>query len=239
MKKLLFASLTFALFSVSCKKSDPAPTPGADSYMTTAAGTTWNYQTVDNIASTTTPYTLTSSNSDSTINGRQYHIYSYSDANGTSNEYYSISGSDYYQYTELSAQLPAFEFKYLVDNIAVGSSWTQPLTASQTQQGVTITLNATIKNTIVEKGASLTVNNKTYANVIKVKTEIQNPSITSSLPIPITIEPITQDINAYFAPKFGLVKRDFQLKVDINALGNVQNIVDNNTTTTLQSSSIQ
>jgi len=238
MKNLFLGCILMSIAAVSCKKSTPDASGGSSSYMTTTPGTTWNYETVDNAASTTTPYTLTSTSTDSTINARVYHVFTYADANGTSSEYYNVSGSDYYQYTELSAQLPPLELKYLVDNVAAGSSWTQPLAVSQTQSGVTLNFNATLKYTIEEKGGSVTVGGKTYSNVIKVMTEITNPSISSSLPVPITIEPITQSIHAYFAPKYGLVKRDFQLKVDINALGTIQNIVDNNTTTNLLSSNI-
>ena len=238
MKKVLFLAILGVVFASSCKKDDPiAPTAG-DKFMTTTSGSTWNYQSVDNMTSTTTPYTLTSTSNDSIINGRSYHVFNYTDANGTSSEYYSISGNDYYQYTELSAQLPPLELKYLVDNVPTGTSWTQPLALSQTQQGVTLNFNATLKYTVEEKGSSVTVNGNTYNNTIKVKTEITNPSISSSLPIPITIEPITQNIYAYFAPKLGLVKREFQLKVDINALGTVSNVIDNNTSTSLLSSNI-
>jgi hypothetical protein len=247
MKKVLYLALLAAFGLTSCKKSDANgdsggnnnPTPTPDKFMTTTPGSTWNYQTVDNMTATTNPYTLTSTSTDSIINGRNYHIYTYADVNGTSSEYYSISGNDYYQYSELSAELPPLELKYLVDNVPVGTTWSQPLALSQVQQGVTLNFNATLKYTVEEKGASITVGSNTYTNAIKVKTEITNPSISSSLPVPITIEPITQNIYAYFAPKKGLVKREFQLKVDISAFGSVQNIIDNNTSTTLISSNIQ
>lgn len=239
MKKVLFMAFLGSILASSCKKSDPV-TPGAtDKFMTTTAGSTWNYQTIDNMTATNTPYSLTSTSSDSSINGRSYHVYTYTDSTGSSSEYYSISGNDYFQYTELSAQLPPLELKYLVDNVPVGTSWTQPLALSQTQQGVTLNFNGTLKYTVEEKGGSVTVGSTTYANTIKVRTEITNPSISSSLPLPITVEPITQNIYAYFAPKQGLVKREFQLKVDINVLGSVQNIIDNNTSTSLISSNIQ
>ena len=241
MKKLTLGCLFMTILAVSCKKTTPAGNGGggSSSYMTTTAGTSWNYETVDNAASTTTPYSLTSTSSDTTVNARVYHIFTYTDANGSSSEYYNVSGSEYYQYTQLAAQLPPLELKYLVDNVATNTSWTQPLAVSQTQSGITINFNATLKYTIVEKGTSLTVGSKTYNDVIKVKTEITNPSVSSTPSLPITIEPITQDINAYFAPKYGLIKRNFQLKVDINAVGQIQNVIDNNTTTNLVSSSIQ
>jgi len=225
------------MLTISCKKNKVGD--GNTSYMTITAGATWNYETLDNAAATNTPYTLTSTSTDSTINARVYHVFTNTDANGSTSEYYNVSGSDYYQYTSLSAQLPPLELKYLVDNIGTGTTWNQPLAVSQSQSGITLNFNATIKYSIEEKGGSVTVAGKTYNNVIKVRTEITNPSISSSLPIPLTIEPITQNITTYFAQKYGMVKTDFQLKVDINALGTVQNIINQNTTTNLLSSSIQ
>lgn len=240
MKKLLFSAISIALLAISCKKDTPANNAGDTKFMTTTAGSVWNYKTTDSTTLAVTPYTLTSTANDSTMNGRSYHIFTYADANGTNSEYYAISGNEYYQYTELSAQLPPFEAKYLVDNISVGSSWTQPFTASQTQQGVTLTLNATIKYTIEEKGNPITVNGVTYNNTIKVRTEITNPSVTSSSPfISVSVLPITQDVYAYYAPKYGVVKRKTRLKVDINiSLVGAQNVIDNNTITELVSSNI-
>ena len=42
-------------------------------------------------------------------------------------------------------------------------------------------ITGTIKNTIEEKGSTLTINGTTYNGIIKVKTELQNVSI--SVPI--------------------------------------------------------
>ena len=239
MKKLIAGALVLAILGTSCKKDDPVPAPGDTKFLNTAPGTTWNYKTVDNQDLTETPYTLTSTNRDSVLNGRSYHVYTYNDANGSSEEYYGISGNEYYQFSELAAGLPPVEFKYLVDNVGNGTSWTQPLTISQTQQGVTLTFNATLKYTIVDKGNSVTIGSKTYDNTIKVKTDIINPSVTSSLPLPITVEPITQDVYAIYAPKYGLIKRNTRLKVDITIqLAGTQNVIDNNTTTELISSNI-
>ncbi|MFM7710291.1 MAG: hypothetical protein ACKO5C_05190 [Ferruginibacter sp.] len=239
MKKLIAGALVLAILGSSCKKDDPVPAPGDTKFLNTAPGTTWNYKTVDNQDLTETPYTLTSTNRDSVLNGRSYHVYTYNDANGSSDEFYGISGNEYYQFSELAAGLPPVEFKYLVDNVGAGTSWTQPLTISQTQQGVTLTFNATLKYTIVDKGNSVAIGGKTYNNTIKVKTDIINPSVTSTLPLSITVEPITQDVYAIYAPKYGLIKRNTQLKVDINIqfLG-TQNVIDNNTTTELISSNI-
>jgi hypothetical protein len=239
MKKITFGVLFLAILGTSCKKSDPTPAPGETKFLTTAAGTTWNYKTSDLVGGTQTPYTLTSTDRDTTLNGRSYHVYTYSDANGSNSEYYGISGNEYYQYTELASGIPPLEMKYLVDNLNSGATWTQPLAISQTQQGVTLNFNATLRYSIVEKGSSLTIGGKTYNDLIKVKTEITNPSVSSSLPLSITVEPITQDMYAYYAPKYGLVKRNTQLKVDITIqFAGTQNVIDNNSVTEIVSSNI-
>jgi hypothetical protein len=181
MKKLIFMPFFMAILAISCKKSTTTTTPESTSFMSFSAGSVWNYVTTD--SSGATPYTLTSTSNDSTINGRTYHIFTYADANGTSSEYYNNAGSEYYQYTQLTDQLDPFEIKYLIDNVNTGTSWTQPFAASQLIQMYTVSLNATIKNTIAEKGNSLTVNGTTYNNVIKVNTEIINPSVTSNIPL--------------------------------------------------------
>jgi hypothetical protein len=231
MKKLIFGCFCLILTAISCKKSDPAPDPAASQFITTTPGTTWNYQVTDNSTSAVTPYTLTSSTVDTTINGKTYHIYNSTDAN-TPKEYYNLTGNDYYQYSQLAAQLPSIELLYLNDIKAVGQSWATPI--STTMQGVTLT--ADIKNTIEEKGGSISVNGITYSNIIKMKTEVTNVSANNPF---VTIDPITQNIESYFAPKYGLVKREFQLHVSATALGTSMTVIDQNTTNILMSSSIQ
>ncbi len=239
MKKLIAGALVLAILGTSCKKDDPVPAPGDTKFLNTAPGTTWNYKTVDNQDLTETLYTLSSTDRDTLIAGRSFHVYSYTDTSGSSNEFYNNTGNEYYQFSELAAGLPPIEFKYLVDNLNVGSTWSQPISITQVQQGVTLTFNATLKYTIVEKGNSVVLGTKTYGNTIKVKTDITNPTVSSSLPLPITVQPITQDVYAIYAPKYGLIKRNTQLKVDISIpIVGTQNVIDNNTTTELISSNI-
>ncbi len=238
MKKLLFGCSLIVLAAVSCKKTTPTIQDPGTSYMTMDSGSVWNYETFNNTDTTSTTYTLTATGTDTTVNSRVYRIFNRLDTSGLSSEYYNISVNDYYQYTSLSAQLPPLELKYLVNNAGVGASWEQPLEVSQNQSGITLNFNATLKYTVVDTGATITVANNTYNHAIQVRTEIINPTISSNLPVPISIEPIIQDINAYYAPHQGLVKRDFLLQIDINLLGTIQNIINNNTSTSLISSNI-
>jgi len=233
MKKLFFASACILLLATSCKKSTPAPAPVASvDFITLTAGTTWNYQTTDNTTSTVTPYVLTATATDTTISSKTYRIFTSVDATGTTEAYYNHTGNDYYEYTQLSAQLPPIDLKYLNDVAAVGTTWSQPLSVTVTQFGITVTINGNISNSILSKGTTETVNNKAYSNVIKVKTEITN--LSSSNPL-VTPSVVSQNIVAYYAPKYGLIRRDFALHV--TAAGT--DVINTNTTNILLSSSIQ
>jgi hypothetical protein len=232
MKKLLFAGFAFLFLATSCKKDNPSGNNVASPFMTLASGTTWNYETTDNATSTVTPYTLTSTNIDTVVGSRSYHVFNSVDANGSTQEYYNISGDDYYQFTQIAAQLPTIELLYLKNNAANGTNWTTPIAI--TQQGLSI--NASVKNTIESNNTSVTVNGTTYNNVIKVRTEINNATVTvPGIPFPLPIT-VTQNMFAHYAPKYGLVERNTALKMDIQGQGT---IIDINTTNRLISSNIQ
>ena len=242
MKQTLFGCFLVAIAIVSCKDK-PVVVPPSDpgiSYLTMDSGTVWNYQ-VDNITdtlTTTTNYSLEASNEDTTINTRIYKIFHRTDTSGYHSDYFNVTVNDYYQYARLNSKLPTTELKYLVNNAPLGTFWDDPFVITQNQAGVTVTVNATLRNSVEEKGSSVTVDSVTYDNVIKIKTEVINPTITSSLPVPLSIEPITQSIYAYYAPKYGLIKKEFQLNVDVNVLGTIQNFINTNKVTKLISTNI-
>lgn len=244
MKKLLFISLLVSILGVSCKKSDPTPTPTPtpelDKYMSLAPGSSWNYQTVDtsNIIST---YTVTSSNLDTLIGSKTYHIFNETDNNGTTESYYNITGNDYSQFASLGAQLPGFEMIYLKEKAPKDTSWSTHFMTTQTLNGNPAEINADILNTIDSTELKMTVNNIAYSNVVKVKTEIKNLTIKTTItiqgiPIPITINPtVIQDTYNYYAPKFGKIKGHNELKISVQGQGT---IINNNSTTTLLSANI-
>ena len=242
MKKVLLGGVFLAFLSVSCTKNPPAPTPPEENinakYMTFTPGSSCSYTTYDSLAATSTDYTITSTSLDSTINNRTYHVFNNVDTGGTKLNFYNYTGNEYFQFASLSAQIPPVELKYLIDNQPVGYSWESPLNITQTQSGVTLNFTATLKYTIEEKGTSTNAHGTDYSDVTKIRTEIINPSVTSSLPIPVVVEPITQDIYAYFAPKYGMIKREFLLILDVSTFGQVQNLINTNTFTELTSSNI-
>jgi hypothetical protein len=247
MKKVFYFAFLALLGVVSCKKSDSGdnsnnnPTPAAEKFMSFTSGSSWNYQTVNNNSvNDVTNYTLTCSDIDTTIGSRTYRIFYATDTSGSTAEFYNNTGRDYYQYTKLSDMLPALDLKYLNDSLPVNSTWTSPpITISQQVSvpnfplPITVTISAALKSTIIEKGMSLVVNGNSYSNVIKMKTELVNLSVSPSL---VTVAVESQNIYNYFAPKYGRIKGDFEMHVTVTGFGDV---INSNTSTTLLSAQIQ
>lgn len=198
MKKITFYCLSACLIALSCSKGDdPAPATG-EKYMKLTAGSTWNYELINNSAPTsTTFYTVTSTNRDSTVNGRVYHVFTNS-TNGPS-EYYNITGSDYYTLRTMPAVLggASKEILYLKDNVSVGgASWQAVKVDVASPLG---TIQIILTNAITAKGFTKVVNGITYNDVIQVTTTI------STIP---TLPPgsFTTDIQAFYAPRYGMIQ---------------------------------
>lgn len=215
MKKTLILAFLLGFLFVSCKKDDSNnSTP--DQFFSFGAGKTWIYNEHDNTSSGDTSFTRTCTDALVTKEANQYHVFLDSNhvTNNIDSSFYNIVGNEYFQYTILSAQLPGFKEKYLIDNATAGTSWIIPYSATLGTGTMGATITANIVNTIEEKGSTLTVNNVTYSNLYKVKTEIMNASVTlptiGSLPTTIT-----QNIHSYYAPKYGLIKNDRQLNISV------------------------
>lgn len=221
MKKTLIFALIISSFTISCGKDDPAPAPaGGESYMSLSANSTRTYEFTNNTPPTPpTTYTITSTNRDTSINSKQYHIFS-STSGGF--EYYNQTGSDYYDFQVLPTGLgDAVENLYLKSGAAVNATWVQ--TFNLMVQGISVPV--TITNKIVEKGITRTVNNISYSNVIHVSTSISSLLIPSSA--------LTSDIHTYYAPRVGLIENT--TIIDLNFMGVVNNT---NTRTILKSATI-
>lgn len=209
MRRIAILLLALAAVGSSCKKEDtqtPVPTP-EEKYMNYNSGSEWNIETVNDASTSpvTITYKLTAANRDSSINAKDYHVYTNSIG---PNEYYYNSGNDYYNYRVLSPGLGggAAEILYLKDNAAVGTEWSQtfPVTIS----GVPI--SATFTNKIEERGTTKTVNSVEYKDVIKVKTTLQ----IAGIPFQTTI---TTDVYKYYAPGVGPITE--RTAIDISSLG--------------------
>lgn len=231
MKKIIISALFIASMATSCKKDDPGTgTPTISKFITTTPGTTWTYQTTDNSTSEVSTYTRTSSDRDTTINSKLYHIFNNTDVNGTTEAYYNNTGNDYFQFSTLAAALDPIDLNYLNDAKNVGETWNQSVSVPVPNSPIPgLMLTVRINYSVEEKGTSLVVNGITYNNVIKVKSNI-------------TIDPVfglnvstTSNIFNYYAPKYGLIKSDFNLVASLNGA----EIINTNTTDLLMSSSIQ
>jgi len=211
MRNRYLAFFTLLLAISACKKSDTTVVVVADKYMSITANSTWQMRVVDNVAVTTTNYTVTSTNRDSTVGSKAYHVFT--NSNTGVNEYYFISGNDYYTFRTLGLTLGSatIETIYLKDASSVGTTWTQ--TQNLTVPGIPFPVPVTLTYKVEEKGISRTVNGVAYSNVIRVSL-----ALSSSLVPPASL---TTDIQSYYAPKFGLIENTN--KVNLNYMGFVQN----------------
>jgi hypothetical protein len=212
--KILAFFMAVAILS-SCSKANDStsnPPPASDSYLNTNSGSTWTFHEIDSSSATpqSNDYIVTSSSSDSTINNKKYHIYNLSYGG---NQYLNISGHDYYQYDSIPGGLgQVIERLYLKDNAAVNSTWSQSFPVNI--PGVPFSIQATLANKIVARGASRTVNGFNYTEVIQVSTSISSSAIPAS--------GLTSDINSYYAPKYGLIESIAIVK--LNYMGLQQNV---------------
>ncbi|MBC7626646.1 hypothetical protein [Ferruginibacter sp.] len=226
MKKFIFALLAVCSIISSCKKNSTSPVTESSKYMNFAANSSWNYEVLNNLTSLTTSYTLTSTSRDSTINGKTYHVFS--NSSGSANEYYFLSGSDYYNFQTLPATLSsnAIENIYLKDNAAVNTSWSQSYAVMATGFPLTIT----IVNTITQKGISKTVNAIVYTDVVHVTSSLS----VSVLGVPLPAGAVTSDVQSFYAKKYGLIQSSN--KININYSGIVS---DTDQQTILKSSDLR
>ena len=216
----IFALLIVLATITSCKKSGSGST---DLYMTFSAGSTWNYQQTNaNPNPTISNYTISSTSRDSIILGKKYHVFTNS---AGPNQYYNVTGNDYYQFDsiKLATVAQSIDRLYLKDNAALNSSWAQSISFNLT--GVPVAIPLTITNTITETGITRTVNSIVYSKVIHIKT-----TLTSTL---IPAASLTTNIDTYYASKYGLIENSSV--ITLNFMGFNNNV---NTTTKLMSSNL-
>ena len=209
IKKIL-SFLTLCIVAFSCKKNTTTTLPpAAVPYMSVTVNSTWQYQFTDNITAKTNNYILTSTNRDTSIGSKMYHVFTNSAA-GLS-EYYNVSGADYYNYRSLSANLgnSKLEILYLKDNQTEGSTWQQ--TSTLDVSGLTIPV--TINNKIEEKGISRSVNGITYQDVIHVSSTISSDAIPSAK--------LVTDIHNYYAPKVGVIESTYKVMLNYIIISNI------------------
>ncbi len=204
MKSIFLPFCLTLLLITGCKKDDTDSGPQTEIFINTSAGSTWNYQESDNFPpQTVSDYTITSTSRDTSINGKNYHVYTDSDGD---NRYLNMTGRDYYQHDSLPLGVGSgvFERLYLKDDLAAGANWVQTLTINV--PALPIPIPVTITNTIAEKGISRTVNNVEYKNVIHVTTSISSALVPASS--------LTTNISSYYAPQVGLIENSNIVQLD-------------------------
>ncbi|MEO6638970.1 MAG: hypothetical protein ABIN25_11885 [Ginsengibacter sp.] len=225
MKLKLTASFLSLLVIFSCKKDESSTTPpAAETYLTTAAGSSWTYHATDNTgAVAASDYTLTATSTDTTIIGKSYHVYTNS-AGG--NQYMALVGHDYYQFDSLPTGIggSVIERLYLKDNVAIGTNWTQDFSVNV--PGSIIPIPFTVSNSIAESGISRTVNGVPYNDVIHVSTHI-----TSAFIPPASL---TTSIDTYYAKKYGMIENTSVVHLDFAGI-----MQDVNTSTILTSATLK
>lgn len=215
MKQLI--SLFFmasVLLVFSCKKSGSG---SSGNFQPVTTGSKWTYTDSNLTTALASTYTLTVSGVDTTINTRLYKIFS--STNGI-NQYFNVSGSDYYQYRGLGISGANVEFLYLKDNYNAGQTWTTNSSLNLTIPGIPlpVAVNVSILYKIEEKLATYSVNGVTYNDVVRVSSV---PTFSSLLPITTT-----SNINYYYARGIGMIYSKFQLNVSTTGFGQA---VDNET----------
>jgi hypothetical protein len=205
------------VLSVSCKKSGSDGTQNAtEPYMSLKTANTWSYETVNNITVTASLNTVTSTSRDTLIGSKTYHVFT--NSSGAVNDYYNITGSDYYTFRNLAAfGTSSVESIYLKDNATAGTSWSQTVTIAPFS-GVSTTVPLTITYTVSEKNINRTVNGKTYNNVIHVTVTLSSASLPAGS--------LTTDIHNYYAPKYGLIESKYKITTTLLTGSNI----DQNTT---------
>jgi len=213
MPKLFILYAFLILSGCDCKKSVPTPPGAPATFMPTTTGSTWNYstQTYLPVPSTGT-YTLKATAKDSVIGSKTYKVFTNSNAD---NEYYNITGTDYFQLGNLAALNQRLELLYLKD-AAAGTTWTETKTINF--PGIPVPISVPLNYSVIEKGISYTVGTKTFTEVTQIKITIGTLSVMG-----FTITPVS-DFKYYYARGVGRIYARTKLTISVPLAGiNINN----------------
>jgi len=158
---LIAAVLLIGLTGTSCKKKSTTVTTN---YLPLKSGNSWTYKNTP----PGTNSTLTVTDKDTTINGRQYMVLSNT---GGPNNYWAKSGNDYYRYA-LTSQIPGqsgIEELYLKGEVALNTTWNAVQPVNVTGIGM---VNIKQNYKIAELGVSKTVLGKAYNDCAHVRLDL-------------------------------------------------------------------
>ena len=210
MNKISILLLVVLIGFISCKKEASTSVSATGAYMSFTPNSTWNYDLTDITTAANINYTVTSTNKDTVANGKTYHIFT--NSQGGVNEYYNVTGSEYYTFKSLPSQLggSAIQNLYLKDNVDVNNSWTQSYTITVSNLPLTVNLI----NTVTEKGISKTINTTTYKDVIHITTSIS----LSVLGLPLPANALTTDIQTFYAKSYGMIQTKNKISFNYNGV---------------------
>jgi hypothetical protein len=204
-KKILLPVIALALIStIGCKKevssdritatdNEQSNAEAATStYLPLTAGTYWVYnnQSGDKVKQSK----LTVLNLKKTINFKAYTAVKTVQENNTDTSYYNQTLHNYYLFAGNDAtgdKAVGIEILFLKDDVSVGTSW--KIDAGTVQGNV-----LTCRGKILQKNISITVNGKTYNNVIHSYVEINKRVLLLNITL------LKQDY--YVAPNIGIIK---------------------------------
>jgi hypothetical protein len=212
MNKLIGLYAILILSGCDCNKTvTPPPVPAT--FLPVTAGSSWTYstQTYAPVPSTGT-FILKATAKDTLISSKTYKVFTNSSAD---NEYYNVTGTDYFQLGNLAALNQRLELLYLKD-AAVGTAWTETKTINF--PGVPTPINVPLNYSVINKGISYVVGAKTFTDVTHVKITIGTLTVMG---FPIT--PVS-DFNYYYARGIGRIYARTKLTISVPLAGiNINN----------------
>ncbi|HTL09701.1 MAG TPA: hypothetical protein VL307_15620, partial [Chitinophagaceae bacterium] len=190
-----------------CTKTEvnfSAPPVASGDYFPMTKNSNWSYS-YD--GGSDTLFTLSTGNTAS-FGGKTYSLFTNTDGTNKDSSYYRKQLNTYYEYSPgsvtkdstLTITTPSFEYAFLIDNLAANATFASgPFNGSATNGALSVPIVFTVNSTILATGASVTVNGKSYTNVIKVK----NVYSAKLGPAPASD---TYAVEQWFAKGIGLIK---------------------------------
>lgn len=154
----------------------PTATATTGDYFPTTAGSWWTYQSSDPAAAPDDTLYQLSTGITATVPGlNSFSLFTNEVPGFKDSSFYRKNSGDYIQFGDLDvsglADLPVVaEWIFLKDNVAKGAQW---LSSEQNATSGGVPLKMRLQNEIVAKGVNVVLDNKVYANVIKVRTRQQ------------------------------------------------------------------
>jgi hypothetical protein len=202
--KITIAVAGAALLLTSCRKkgdNEHLEDENKPSFMSSQAGSWWMYGSNE---ATVTKRVATGL--DSMMMGLQFDYYEKTDTNTqyVTAEYFAINGENYLMLLDLDgSQTHYMNVIINKDNAVQGATWDN--TGSVQYSGINFTLKT--EGTVIETGATMTVNGITYTDVTTTKNVLKGkPSISPSF---VNCGSVTMS----FAKDVGIIKSDFDISI--------------------------